>query len=341
MIKQKNRRWARVGLTLATIALLMAANGSLAYSQKRTARSPQPNQRSGVYDQSYRQGYNEGFSQGQADWNRRASRDFKRTDQYQQRDRSIEQYKDSSDDLTHAYNLGLELGYSDGYYGRARTSTVPANASAMSKPASAADAEHARNRQTVGDSWDQWNNRGRSKSYPPLSVPDNTEIRLKLTSSINTKNNKAGDRFTAAITSPSRYEGATVEGHIASLNRSEQVTGKTELALAFDTITLADGEQGPLSADLERIQISEQVKRVDEEGRIESGSRTRGSEVRGGVGAAAGAVTGGIAGGGKGALIGLIPGSAAGVGTVYVEGNNDLILEKGTEIVIRTVRRRQ
>ena len=166
-------------------------------------------------------------------------------------------------------------------------------------------------------------------------------MRLKLTSPINTKTNKVGDRFTAAITSPSRYEGATVEGHIASLNRSGRVTGKTELALAFDTITLTDGEQGPLSADLERILISEKVKKVDEEGRIESGSRTRDSEVRGGVGAAAGAVIGGIAGGGKGALIGLILGGAAGVGTVYVEGNNDLILDNGTEIVIRTVRRRQ
>ena len=80
---------------------------------------------------------------------------------------------------------------------------------------------------------------------------------------------------------------------------------------------------------------------MDEEGRIESGSRTRDSEVRGGVGAAAGAVIGGIAGGGKGALVGLILGGAAGVGTVYVEGNNDLILDRGVEMVIRTTGQRQ
>ncbi len=341
MIKQKNDKRIKAGLTLVTIALLIISNGSLAYSQKRTARSSQIIQRSGVYDRSYRQGYNEGFGQGQADWNKRASRDFQHSDQYRQRDRSIEQDQNSSDDFTHGYNLGLELGYSDGYYGRVRNSTVPTNASAMSKPASVADAERVRNRQKVSDSWDQWKNSSRLKSYPPLSVPDNTEMRLKLTSPINTKTNKVGDRFTAAITSPSRYEGATVEGHIASLNRSGQVTGKTELALAFDTITLADRQQGPLSADLERILISEQVKKVDEEGRIESGSRTRDSEVRGGVGAAAGAVIGGVAGGGKGALIGLILGGAVGVGTVYVEGNNDLILDSGTEMVIRTVKRRQ
>ncbi|HJQ27195.1 MAG TPA: hypothetical protein VKA60_25125 [Blastocatellia bacterium] len=157
-------------------------------------------------------------------------------------------------------------------------------------------------------------------------------MRLRLTSPLNTKINRLGDRFTAAITSPASYLGATIEGHIASLNRSGRVAGKTELALAFDSITLADGEQGPLNAALERILISNQVKKVGEEGRVESG--TRDSEVRGGV-------VGGIAGGTKGVAISPLPGGAAGGGTLYVEGNNDLILDNGTEMVIRTAGRRQ
>jgi len=45
----------------------------------------------------------------------------------------------------------------------------------------------------------------------------------------------------------------------------------------FDSITLADGRNGALDAELEKILLSEQVKKVDEEGRIESGSRTRDS----------------------------------------------------------------
>jgi hypothetical protein len=63
--------------------------------------------------------------------------------------------------------------------------------------------------------------------------------------------------------------------------------------------------------------------------------------VRGGVGAAVGAIIGGIVGGGKGALIGLIVGGAAGVGTVYVDGNKDLILEPGTEMIIRIASSRE
>jgi hypothetical protein len=349
MIKRRENRWARVVLTLVTATLLVAAwaapFSSIAYSQQRTGRRPQINQRPMSYDRSYLQGYNEGFSQGQADWSKGASRDFQRPGQYQQRDRSYGQGQDSSEDFSSGYNLGLGLGYSDGYYGRTRNPAIPANALTLAKSPSAADVERSGDRQAVNNSWDKWTDSNRQKNYPrnypALRVPDNTELRLRLTSPINTKTNRVGDRFTAAITSPPNYVGATVNGHIATLNRSGRVSGKTELALAFDSITLADGEQGPLDADLERIFISEEVKKVDEEGRIESGNRTRDSEVRGGVGAAAGAVIGGIAGGGKGALVGLILGGAAGVGTVYVEGNNDLILDNGVEMVIRTTGQRQ
>jgi hypothetical protein len=345
MIKRTKNRSARVVLTLVMASLLIAAglapSDPSAYSQRQTTRREQINRRPGIYDRSYLQGYNEGYGQGQADWSKGASRDFQRPGQYRQRDRSYGQGRDSSEDNSSGYNLGLELGYSDGYYGRVRNTAVPANALILDKSTSAADAGRAGDRQAVNDSWDKWAGSSRQKSYPPLRVPDNTELRLRLTSPINTKTSRVGDRFTAAITSPPNYVGATVEGHIATLNRSGRITGKTELAIAFDSIILADGEKGPLNADLERILMSEEVKKVDEEGRIESGSRTRDSEVRGGVGTAAGAVIGGIAGGGKGALIGLILGGAAGVGTVYVEGNNDLILDNGTEMVVRTAQRRQ
>jgi hypothetical protein len=345
MIKRRNNRWARAVLTFLTAAFLVVAglapSSSSAYSQQRTARRPQINQRSNVYDRSYLKGYNEGFGQGQADWSKGSPRDLQRSGQYHQHDSPYELGRGPSGDYTQGYQLGLELGYSDGYYGRARNTTVPANALALFKPATTDNMGRTSNRKSVEDSWGKYAGLRRPGNYPPISVPENTEMRLKLTSPLNTKTNRVGDRFTAVITSPSTYEGATVEGHIANLNRSGRVTGKTELTLAFDSITLVDTQQGPLNASLERILMSEQVKKVDEEGRIESGSRTRDSEVRGGVGAAAGAIIGGIAGGGKGALIGLVLGGAAGVGTVYVEGNNDLILDNGTEMVIRTAGRNQ
>jgi hypothetical protein len=107
------------------------------------------------------------------------------------------------------------------------------------------------------------------------------------------------------------------------------------MGLAFDTITLRDGRSAPLKAELERVIESETVKKVDEEGNVQTGSRSKDSQVRGGAGAVAGAIIGGILGGGKGAVVGAVLGGAAGVGTVYVEGNKDLELDPGTEMVIR------
>jgi hypothetical protein len=161
-----------------------------------------------------------------------------------------------------------------------------------------------------------------------------------LNSPIGTKISRVGDRFTAVVTSPSNYEGATVEGHIATLNQSGRVTGRTEMGLAFDSITLQDGRSAQLSAELERVIESETVKKVDEEGNVQTGSRSKDSQIRGGAGAAAGAIIGGIIGGGKGAVLGAVLGGAAGVGTVYVEGNKELVLEPGTEMIIRTERTR-
>jgi len=309
------------------------------------------------------------------------ARDFQRSDAYQHRDRSSEQAQGSSNQYTQGYQLGFELGYIDGYYGRTRNSAVPVNAENRSNAAALTNADHARDQelareqqlardqqgardqqaakdqqvardqQAARDAWDRRGDPSHARSSEPVIIPDDTEIRLRLTTPISTRTSKSGDRFRAVVLPPSGsftadsrsryYEGATIEGHIASLNRSGRVNGRTELALAFDSITLADGRRGALNADLEKILESETVKKVDEEGRIESGNRTRDSEVRGGVGAGAGALIGGLIGGGKGAIIGLLVGGAAGVGTVYVEGNNDLILENGTEMVIRTAGRRQ
>lgn len=70
-----------------------------------------------------------------------------------------------------------------------------------------------------------------------------------------------------------------------------------------------------------------------------SGSRGKQTLKRGGIGAVAGAVIGGIAGGGKGAAIGVIVGGAAGAGSVAVQGSKEIKLDRGTEMLIRVNRR--
>lgn len=286
------------------------------------------------FNQGYQKGYNDGFAQGESDWSNSAPHDFRHSDRWQQRNAN------TSGEYRQGYELGFELAYSDGYYGRVRNTTVPRNAAVLAKAAALADqrqSTHEPARPEPSGRERGQRDPDRQRMAGPLTVPNGTELRIRLSTPITTKTGRVGDTFKATVVSPSSYESFTVDGHIATLNKSGRVSGKTEVGLAFDTLAAPDGRQTRIDADLIRVYESENVKKVDEEGRVESGSRTRDSEIRGGVGAAAGAILGGIIGGGKGAVIGLILGGAAGVGSVYVEGNKDLILDPGTEMVIRTV----
>jgi outer membrane lipoprotein SlyB len=330
------RRFVPIAL-VAILVIVGCAPASAVYAQKKKApvkRAPVLKQPATPYAQGYQKGYTDGFAQGQADWSNNARPDFRRSDKWQQHDAG------SSEEYRMGYELGFELSYADGYYGRARNAEVPRNAEVIGKAAGLSDQQRAGRERGDRDRVD--NDRGqrepnRPRPSAPLSVPNGTELRIRLSTPISTKTGRVGDTFKATVVSPSTYESATVEGRIATLNKSGRVSGKTEMGLAFDTLTLSDGRQTRIDADLVKVYESENVKKVDDEGRVESGSRTRDSQVRGGVGAAAGAIIGGIVGGGKGAVIGLILGGAAGVGSVYVEGDKDLILEPGTEMVIRTV----
>ncbi len=325
----------------AILVIAGCVPASAAYAQKKPApvrKAPVLRQPATPYGQGYQKGYTDGFAQGEADWSNNTRPDFRRSDKWQQHDAG------SSEEYRLGYELGFELSYADGYYGRARNAQVPRNAEVIAKAAALADQQRARRERgererIANDRREREPNRPRPSA--PLNIPSGTELRIRLSSPISTKTGRVGDTFKATVVQPSTYESAAVEGHIATLNKSGRVSGKTEVGLAFDSLTLQDGRTARIDGELVRVYESESVKRVDEEGRVETGSRTRDTEVRGGIGAAAGAIIGGIVGGGKGALIGLIVGGAAGVGTVYVDGNKDLVLDPGTEMVIRVASSRE
>ena len=161
-------------------------------------------------------------------------------------------------------------------------------------------------------------------------------MKVRLTNEISNKANKEGDRFTAIVLDPSEYADAELTGHIAKLNKSGKATGKTELSLVFDSIRMRDGREGRFAAQVEKVYESETVRTVDEEGNVETGSRTKDTATRGAGGAVLGAIIGGIAGGGKGAAIGAAIGAGVGAGSVFVQDGKDLILSPGTEMLIRT-----
>ena len=167
-------------------------------------------------------------------------------------------------------------------------------------------------------------------------IPNGTEIVAVLNNDLTTQNANEGDRFTMTVRSPGQYDGATIEGRVASVNRGGRITGRSEMTLDFDTIRLRDGRSYRFAGILETVRTpSGDVVRVDNEGAVRENDQTNKTVTRTAIGSAVGAIIGAIAGGGKGAAIGAVIGAGAGAGSVYVQGRNDLDLNAGTEITLR------
>jgi len=132
------RSFASTGL----IAILIIAGCAPAFAAnvqkkpappKKPAPAPVLRQPATPYGQGYQKGYAEGFAQGEVDWSNNARADFRRSDRWQQRDGG------SSDEYRLGYELGFELAYADGYYGRGRNAEVPRNGEVIAKAAALAE----------------------------------------------------------------------------------------------------------------------------------------------------------------------------------------------------------
>ena len=167
-------------------------------------------------------------------------------------------------------------------------------------------------------------------------IPDGTQLVAVLNSDLSTQNVNQGDRFTMTVRSPGQYEGATIEGYVASVERSGRVTGRSQMTLDFDNIRMRDGRTYRFAGILDTVRTPEgDVVQIDNEGAVRDSNQTNKTVQRTAIGTAVGAIIGAIAGGGKGAAIGAVIGAGAGAGSVYVQGRDDLSLPSGTEVTVR------
>lgn len=179
-----------------------------------------------------------------------------------------------------------------------------------------------------------------SGSYPSANgsfiVPDGMMMTARLETDLSTRTANTGDRFTMTVTSPDQFAGATIEGHVANINRSGRITGRSEMSLNFDDIRMRDGRTYQFAGFIDSVRSQGgDVVQVDNEGTVRDNNQTTKTEERAAIGAAVGALIGAIAGGGKGAAIGAILGGGAGAGSVYAQGRDDLELLSGSEVTIR------
>jgi hypothetical protein len=167
-------------------------------------------------------------------------------------------------------------------------------------------------------------------------VTDNTKIVAVLNTDLDTNTDHDYDRFTLTVVEPAQYRNAVIEGYLTNVDRSGRLAGRANVTLNFDRIRY-NGHSYDFAGVLENIQTQNgEDVRVDNEGAIaEEDSQTKSTVERTAIGSAVGALIGAIAGGGKGAAIGAAVGAGAGAGSVYIQGHDDLELNKGSRITIR------
>jgi len=172
----------------------------------------------------------------------------------------------------------------------------------------------------------------------PVLVPIGTNLKVRLNDTLSSTDSRVGDRFTATVIDPVRFNEGTAHGHIKSILKSGKVQGRTTMNLAFDSIDLPGdpAKHGVLHGYVTRVYGTN--AKTDEEGGVQSESRGKQTLKRSGIGATAGAIIWGIAGGGKGAAIGLILGGAGGAGSLAINGHKELKIESGTEMLVHVTR---
>ncbi|MDQ6786069.1 MAG: YMGG-like glycine zipper-containing protein [Acidobacteriota bacterium] len=168
-------------------------------------------------------------------------------------------------------------------------------------------------------------------------VPNGTILTGTLQADVSTKVSQNNDRFRMTVNAPNEFRGAIVEGHIAGLNRSGKVSGRSQITFNFETIRLANGQTYDFAGFLQNVtDANGKTVKVDAEGTAKGDSQTNETVKRGGIGAGIGAIIGAIAGGGHGAAIGAVIGGSAGAGSVYVQGKDDLELKRGSSITVQS-----
>lgn len=181
-----------------------------------------------------------------------------------------------------------------------------------------------------------------TQGYP--TNPSNTDFVIRngerlvavLDTDLSTANVNEGDRFTATVRQPSQYEGAVIDGHVSGVQRSGRVTGRSQMTLNFDNVRMRDGRSYRFAGVLDSVRTGQgETVKLDNEGSVRDDSQTTKTAQRAAIGTAVGAIIGAIAGGGKGAAIGAIVGAGGGAGSVYVQGRDDLMLTRGTELTIQ------
>ncbi|MEP6946982.1 MAG: hypothetical protein ABJA02_13765, partial [Acidobacteriota bacterium] len=183
----------------------------------------------------------------------------------------------------------------------------------------------------------QWStvNTGTNVGSGPIGVgdfyiPNGTRITARLRGAVSTAASQTGDRFAMDVVAPGQYNGAVIEGRVSQAANSGRVSGRANISLDFDTITM-NGRTYQFAGIINSVTAANgDSVTVNNEGQVRDSNQTTKTVTRAGIGAVIGAIIGAVAGGGEGAAIGAGVGAGAGAGSVLVTGRDRIELGTGS-----------
>lgn len=172
-------------------------------------------------------------------------------------------------------------------------------------------------------------------------IPPGTHLLLRMENSLSTRTAKEGDYVYLKTASPVSANGqiivpvgSYVQGVVAQTKRSGRVTGKAELAIRLETLTLAQGQVVKFAPHLSSVDSGDSGQKVTGKENVVEQAPTRGKDAeRIAILAGSGASIGGIADRSwKGAGIGAAAGGAVGLATVLLTRGKEVELRQGSTL---------
>lgn len=164
----------------------------------------------------------------------------------------------------------------------------------------------------------------RSTAGTRLTLPEGTEVSVRLEQALSSRTARLEDRFEATVARPVYLDGrivipdgSRVQGTVTEVQRAQRPARGGRLNLAFDRLLLDDGGTVDLTARV--VQVHEDIG---------SGDTVK----QGAIGAAIGGILGKVIGGTKGAIVGVLLGGAGGA---IASNGDDVELPAGTVFTLQ------